>query len=158
MSRLLLDGSRDIKVNKMKTKGIMNLDCRVAENKDKLQKALHNIKFFQDIEGDVPLVKIEKYIGLVQRKYAIQIDYVAPTFVPGEINLYSATVRKTYETIEKAYCDVVYATELYELFAKIAVLYYSLTNPKKEYPLADWDGEAKRRVVKLERAKKENWD
>lgn len=128
----------------MTTKEIMSLDYE--QDKDTIQRALHKIKPFQSVDGDIKLELIEKYIGAVQRKYAIQIDYVTPVFVPNERNVYSATIRKTYDDV---YYDVVFGSTLYELFAKIAILFWALTNPKKDFPLADWEGQKIKRVNRI---------
>ena len=115
-------------------------------DKEIIQRALHKIKPFQNEEDDVPMELIEKYIGMVQRKYAIQIDYVTPVFIPNERNLYSATIRKTSDD---EYYNVIYGSTLYELFAKLAILYWALTNPKKDFPLADWEGQKQKRAKYL---------
>lgn len=136
----------------MKTKELMAL--RYDDDDTGLfQSALHKIKPFANVEGNIPLELIEKYIGMVHRKYAIQIDYITPIYVPDEKNLYSATIRNTSTNV---YYDVVFETTLYALYAKIAILFWSLTNPKKEFPLADWEGQKIKRAnyIKERRLKK----
>jgi hypothetical protein len=135
----------------MKTKELMAI--RYNDDTELFQSALHKIKPFTNVEGNIPLELIEKYIGMVHRKYAIQIDFITPVYVPDEKNLYSATIRNTSTDV---YYDVVFETTLYALYAKIAILFWALTNPKKEFPLADWEGQKIKRAnyIKERRLKK----
>ena len=59
----------------MKTKDIINLDCREDENKIKIQMALRKIKPFSkiDMEEEVSLDKLEKILRLLCNKYKILI-------------------------------------------------------------------------------------
>lgn len=132
----------------MKVKEILNLDYSKPENKDLMQKKMRGIKPFRDIpvNEEVDLKLLEKFIGLVQRKYALQIDYICPVYIPDENNLYSATVRNT---ASNEYYTYIYGKTIYEVFVKISILYYALTKSGKEFPLADWEGEKKRRAERL---------
>lgn len=139
----------------MTTKEILALNMYIENNADIIQKHLKVIKPFEGITGEVPLEKLEKYIGLIQRKYALQIDYICPTFVPNEKNLYSATVRRTDTG---RYLTDIYATTIYELFCKICILYNAVTKGKN-FPLADWEGWKSKfvaRLMKIQQRKNED--
>ena len=132
----------------MKVKEILNLDYSNPQNKDIMQKKMRGIKPFRDIpvNEEIPIEMLEKYVGLVQRKYALQIDYICPVYVPEENNLYSATIRNT---ASNEYYTYIYGKTIYEVFVKISILYYALTKSGKEFPLADWEGQKKRRAERL---------
>jgi len=131
----------------MTTKEILALNMYEENNADIIQKHLKVIKPFENISGDVPMERLEKYIGLVQRKYALQIDYICPTFVPDEKNLYSASVRRT-DTGK--YLTDIYSTTMYELFCKVCILYNAVTKGK-DFPLADWEGQKRKRAEKIKK-------
>lgn len=135
----------------MTTKEILGLDYYDG-NQQTIQNALHKIKPFREIPGEVPLESIERYVGLVVRKYAIQVDYVCPTYVPEERNIYSVTIRRTYTN---RYYDVLYGSTLYELYVKIAILFWALTNPKKDFPRQDWKKVKADREARLKRIEAE---
>ena len=132
----------------MKVKEILNMDYSNPQDKDIMQKKLRGIKPFREIpvNVEIPLEKLEKYVGLVQRKYALQIDYICPTYVPEESNIYSATIRNT---ASNEYYTYIYGRTIYEVFVKISILYYALTKDGKEFPLADWEGQKQRRAERL---------
>ena len=132
----------------MKVKEILNLNYSELQNKDIIQKKMRGIKPFRDIPSniEIPLEKLEKYIGLVQRKYALQIDYICPVFIPEENNLYSATVRNT---ASNEYYTYIYGKSIYEVFAKISILYYALLKNNENFPLADWEEKKKKRAERL---------
>lgn len=132
----------------MKVKDILNMDYSNPQNKDVMQKKMRGIKPFRDIpvNEEIPMEMLEKYVGLVQRKYALQIDYICPVYVPEENNLYSATIRNT---ASNEYYTYIYGKTIYEVFVKISILYYALTKSGKEFPLADWEGQKKRRAERL---------
>lgn len=132
----------------MKVKDILNMDYSNPQNKDVMQKKMRGIKPFRDVpvNEEIPIEMLEKYVGLVQRKYALQIDYICPVYVPEENNLYSATIRNT---ASNEYYTYIYGKTIYEVFVKISILYYALTKSGKEFPLADWEGQKKRRAERL---------
>ena len=133
----------------MKVKEILSMNYSVPQDKDVMQKKLRGIKPFRDVpvNVEIPLEKLEKYIGLVQRKYALQVDYICPVFIPEEDNLYSVTVRNT---ASNEYLTYIYGKTIYEVFVKISILYYALTKGGKEFPLADWEGQKIRRAKKIQ--------
>ena len=105
----------------MTTNELLGLDYTIEENKKLIQKALRRIKPFEDkpLNEDIPLLTLELLVGKYERKYNLMINYICPTFVPGERNLYCATIKKKDET---GILEFIYATELYELFASYFIV------------------------------------
>lgn len=134
----------------MKVKEVLNLNYSNPQDKDIMQKKLRGIKPFRNIpvNVEIPLESLEKYISLVQRKYALQVDYICPVFIPEELNLYSVTVRNT---ASNEYLTYIYGKTIYEVFVKISILYYALTKGDKQFPLADWEGQ---KIARAKRLKK----
>lgn len=132
----------------MKVKEILNMDYSNPQHKDIMQKELRGIKPFREIpvNEEIQLESLEKYVGLVQRKYALQTDNIVLVAVPKEPNVYSVTVRNT---ASNEYLTFIYGKTIYEVFVKISILYYALTKSGKEFPLADWEGQKRRRAEKL---------
>jgi hypothetical protein len=139
----------------MKVKEILSLDYSNAESKDIMQKKLRGIKPFREIPSNVeiPLEKLEKYVGLVQRKYALQVDYICPVYIPNENNLYSITVRNT---ASNEYLTYLYSKTIYEAFVKISILYYALTKDGKDFPLANWEEQKIIRAKKIKGMEDDN--
>jgi len=129
----------------MNTKEIIGLNYYSENNSDIIQKHLKVIKPFCAVEKEVPLDLMEKYVGLIQRKYALQVDYICPIFVPGEDNVYSATVRRTDTN---KYLTYIYGKTIYEVFCKICILYHAVTY-NKSFPLADWEGQKQARAKRI---------
>lgn len=118
----------------MTTKELLGLTYEGNENK--FQKALRKIKPFENIgiEKEIPFTKLEKLIGMYERKYAVMCHWLCPTFLPGEKDIWCANVANT-ETGEMF--DNLYGSSLYEIFTKLAILYYS--EVKNGIPLKSWD-------------------
>lgn len=123
----------------MKLDDILNIDYRKPEGKETIQKALRLIKPFAKCTKDnVPLESIEKYIGLVCRKYTIMIQYITPTYLPNnKDNIYSCSF-KTTDSHE--WLGNVYGHCLYELMAKAAIKMHSDVKRGKvnEHSSEDW--------------------
>ena len=134
----------------MKVKEILNLNYSNPQDKNIMQKKLRGIKPFRNIpvNVEIPLESLERYISLVQRKYALQVDYICPVFIPEELNLYSVTVRNT---CTNEYLTYIYGKTIYEVFVKVSILYYALTKSGKEFPLADWEGQKLKRAERLKK-------
>lgn len=120
----------------MTTNELLGLDYTIEENKKLIQKALRRIKPFKDkpLNEDIPLLTLELLVGKYERKYNLMINYICPTFVTGERNLYCATIKKKDET---GILEFIYATELYELFAKISIYFFYCVSKEKVKPV-DW--------------------
>lgn len=102
---------------------ILDLDCRVEENAEKLQNALLKIPQIQSkTKTDrVDLKIIEKYISLMCRKYSIMINYITPNYIDGQDDIYCVSVKNLKNPSNK----FIYAASIYEAMAKSAIRIYS---------------------------------
>lgn len=132
----------------MTTQELLDLDYYVEENKTLIQKALRKIKPFSKYEMDkeIPLLKLEMLVSKYQHKYCLMINYITPTYIPEERNTYCASIKRT-DTMK--YLENVYATSLYELFAKLCIKFYYEVE-KRNVPQQDWDKIKKDRKKRLE--------
>lgn len=111
----------------MKTEEILWSDYRKVENQVIIKKALCKIgplKKYAEEDDDfkIPQEKIEKVIGIMVRKYNIMPQWITPTYIEGERNMYSCSI-KTSDTHQ--WLGNVTATYMYELLAKMAIKIYS---------------------------------
>ncbi|MBO7695409.1 MAG: hypothetical protein J6T10_22520 [Methanobrevibacter sp.] len=120
----------------MKTSEILNMDYYKDNNKNIFQKALRKIKPFERYEDDIPFDMLEKYVSKVEYKYSIMINYITPVYIPGERNMYSATIRDTEES--KCYDIAIFASSFYELYVKISIYYFSKIK-NNSLVLKDWN-------------------
>lgn len=131
----------------MTTQELLDLEYDVKENKTLIQKALRKIKPLSKYEMDVeiPLLTLEILVGKYARKYCLMVNYLTPTFIPGERNVYCASIKRT-DTFQ--YLENVYGTTLYEVFAKLCIKFYYEVE-KKNIPVQDWDKVKKERSKRL---------
>ena len=131
----------------MTTQELLDLDYDVEENKTLIQKALRKIKPLQKYEmgEEIPLLTLEILVGKYVRKYCLMVNYLTPTFIPGERNVYCASIKRT-DSLQ--YLENVYGTTLYEVFAKLCIKFYYEVE-KKNIPVQDWDKVKKERSKRL---------
>jgi hypothetical protein len=109
----------------MKTKDLLNLDFRVKENREIIQRVLGKIKplsKYTEYE-EIPMELLEKCLKVLTFKYAIGIQYINLTCAKSvEEMVFSSSVRNdsTY-----AWVGNVYGLTLYELISKTIILIYS---------------------------------
>lgn len=111
---------------KMTTDQLLQLDCRVAENRQTIQRALRKIKPFSkmDMDEDVPLVKIEKMLRLLLNKYQVDITWI---FVSHDDENMRYTISLRDDGGEGArLSQTVYGITLYEVMCKAAICTWSL--------------------------------
>lgn len=104
----------------MKTEDILSLDCREEENKKIIQKALRRLKPFKnfDIDEDVPLEKIEKFLEILQRKYEVNIQYAMPANLKNEVTWWTLSMKRTDNHV---WLGSVYGHSIYEVLCKAAI-------------------------------------
>lgn len=121
----------------MRTEDILNLDYRDQEGKKIIQKALRKMKPFGsiDLSEDIPLEKIEKIVGAYCRKYRIMIQYISPTYMKDEVNMYACSIKTTDNHM---WLGNAYGTCLYELMAKTAIKMF-IDVKKHNIQEQDWD-------------------
>lgn len=108
----------------MKTNEILELNFKKEENRQIIQKVLRKIKPLAnyDISEDIPLNVLEKLIAKYEYKYDHRISVITCNSYEGEMVNYTANISiSNYSKIKP-----IHGCCIYELFAKIVILYYSL--------------------------------
>lgn len=105
----------------MTTKDILDLKYNDKNGKSAIDKCLQKIKPFENKE--VTMEMLEKYVGLVVRKYDVVVSMIFPFNQIGEDNIYSAHIRNCSE---HRILEQIYGNTYYELYAKISIYFYSL--------------------------------
>jgi hypothetical protein len=123
----------------MTTESILNLDCSKEENLEIVKKALCKIQplaKYSNIDGRIPLEKIEKLIDKLCRKYHVHVQYMQPSHLKDEVLWYTVSIKRTDNHVWLGQC---YGSSLYELWAKLAIKIYSdikhLDIPEREEKL-----------------------
>lgn len=108
----------------MKTDDILNLDYRKEENREIIQRVLRKIKPLSKFseENDIPIEAIEKAIRVMVNKYEITPQWMTISYHEHVLGIYSIGV-KTSDTHQ--WLGNVYGMCLYEVFAKLAIKFYS---------------------------------
>ncbi len=114
----------------MKTKDVINLDCREDANKRKIQMALRKIKPFSkiDVEKEVSLDKLERILRLLCNKYKISIWV---TMDPASAD---DSIIWHYELINEYNHKVlfnVYGLSCYDVISKSVIALYGYTRKVK---------------------------
>ena len=112
----------------MTIKQILNLDCREKIGQEKLQKALRLIKPLSrfSMDKDVPMVKVEKVITVLSKKYNMHIrEFTADVWANEDETIWRATLIDD-NTLGIIGCA--YGISVYEVFAKVAILMYANRN------------------------------
>ena len=115
----------------MKTKDVLQLDCRQCKNQKVIQRVLRQIKplsKFTEVE-DIPLSAIEKAIQVMDRKYGIGIKELEPdTSSNKEGTIWRATLQcqSDFKVL-----DTAYGLSLYEALAKSAIRIYAEVRRKQ---------------------------
>lgn len=109
----------------MKTKQVLQLDCRDPENQKLIQRVLRQIKPLSkfSVEDDIPLSAIEKAIQVMDRKYGIGIRELEPdTSSNKEGTIWRAKLerREDFKVL-----DTAYGLSIYEALAKSAIRIYA---------------------------------
>lgn len=109
----------------MKTKQILQLDCRQLENQKIIQRVLRQIKPLSKFseEYEIPLSAIEKAIQVMDRKYGISIRELKPdTNSNKEGTIWRATLERQSDF---KVLDTAYGLSIYETMAKAAIRIYA---------------------------------
>lgn len=114
----------------MTVRQIIETDFRKEEGRKIIQKALKKIGKFAEYEEDVPISEIERFIFAVTRKYQICVQYLFFPKKHKEVEYYCADIKRDDND---EWISAVYAVQIYEMFAKIAILMYSIVK-KGEIP------------------------
>lgn len=115
----------------MKVSEILELDYRYKENREMIQDKLKSMKPFSKYsdEEQVPVNKIEKFIGVAIRKYDLYVrDISFACIKTNEENLYNMHILKESDL---TMIGIIYGCELYEIMAKAAIYIYALIKSEK---------------------------
>lgn len=105
----------------MTTNDILESKYNDKNGKAIIDKCLNKIKPFEN--KDVTMEMLEKYVGLVCRKYDVYVSLIFPFNKIGEDDVYSAHIRNFSE---HRILKQIYGNTYYELYAKISIYFYSL--------------------------------
>lgn len=115
----------------MNTNQILNLDCRINENKEIIQKVLRQIKPFAKCKEDiVPIEKIEKCIFVLCRNYNI----LPRGILADEFSSDDGIVWK-FEFVNAVNLErigICYGISFYEVLAKSVIMLFSKTRKMKK--------------------------
>ena len=113
----------------MKTKDIINLDCREDTNKRKIQMALRKIKPFSkiDMEKEVSLDNVEKILRLLCNKYKIS------TWVAMDLASADDYIIWHYELLNESGKVLfnIYGLSCYDVISKSVIALYGYTRKVK---------------------------
>lgn len=113
----------------MTTSQILELDCRIEENKETIQKVLKQIKPLAKCpEGKkIPLQKIERCFKVLCNKYGTYISFMYPdTQSNDKYVIWQCDIRDA----RKQKIGTSYGCTFYECIAKAVILIYSKTRRK----------------------------
>lgn len=116
-----------------KMKEILNLDYRLEESQERIQKILYKIKplaKYKDLDEIVPVEKIEKVVGVLSRKYGMIVREILLMHDPSNHeNIYCAVIQ---DHTSKEVIRRIHGRCVYELFSKIAIYMYDRSRQKGE--------------------------
>lgn len=113
----------------MKTKEILDLDCRFKENEEIIQQVLRQIKPLSKCKGNkVPIEKLEKCIKVLCVKYQIFPRQISPdVFAAHEDIIWKF---EAVDIIDLNTILVCYGRNLYEVLAKATIGLYAMTRKR----------------------------
>lgn len=117
----------------MKTEDILNIDCRIEENKTKINKFLYKIKPVQKAmgtqKGIVPLEVLEKVLHGINLHYGYSNQGIQTHYEDGKFVFYNCSVLR-----ERNWIGYVYGQTMWEVVAKNIIKVYAdiLSERKKE--------------------------
>lgn len=113
----------------MKTKEILDLDCRLEENEKTIQQVLRQIKPLSKCKDDkVPIEKLEKCIKVLCVRYQIFPRQIFPdVFAAHEDIIWKFEAVDLMDFNNKLVC---YGRNLYEVLAKATIGLYAMTRKR----------------------------
>lgn len=116
----------------MKITEILDLDCRIKENRETIQKVLKQIKPLAKCpEGnDIPIVKLEKCLQVICRNYALYPREIHPDIDAAEKDIVWRFIlidRNNLTTI-----GTCYGLTIYELMCKAVIMAYALSRKRSK--------------------------
>lgn len=105
----------------MKVDKILVLDCRIKENREKVNEALLHIKPFAKYanKNKIPMEAIENFVEKLCRKYNVKIQYVMFSYLDEECRWYTMSFMS--DDGEGNWHGMVNGYTMWELFAKASL-------------------------------------
>ena len=108
----------------MTTYDIVQLDCRLEENANVIQRALAKIKPLSKYAGDVvPMDKVEKCMKVLCNKYGYTVSISMDPVSNSNFPIWQCSVVKCDRLVSSG--SNVFGCSLYEAIAKAVILMYS---------------------------------
>lgn len=116
----------------MKTNEILNLDCRVKENREIIQSVLRQIKPLVKCsdEYDIPIDKLERCLQVLCRNYNMYPRQIVPDVKSAEKGIiwrFEITDLKNLSTL-----GICYGLNLYELMCKAVIMLYAISRKRSK--------------------------
>ena len=114
----------------MTTKQVLELDCRIEQNREIIQKVLRQIKPLAKCpEGQqIPFEKLERCLKVICNNYGLFIQQLFPDVYAADKNIIWKSKTVDIKTLENY--GVAYGCTLYECLAKTVILLYSKTRKR----------------------------
>lgn len=108
----------------MKTSEILQLDCRIKENEDVIQRVLRKIKPLASCpEGRVPIDKLERCMQVLSRKHDFVVTLSADTESNRLFVVWRCTIVRYGQSVVSG--SNVFGCSVYEAIAKAVISMYS---------------------------------
>lgn len=115
----------------MKTTEILDLDCRVSENREIIQTVLRQIKpLAKCSDEDIPMDKLEKCLQVLCRNYDMYPRMIIPDTMAAEKDIIWR-----FEVVDLKNLSVLgrcYGLNLYELMCKAVIMLYALSRKRSK--------------------------
>ena len=116
----------------MKTTEILDLDCRVNENREIIQTVLRQIKPLAKCsdEHDIPMDKLEKCLQVLCKNYDMYPRQIVPDIMAAEKDIiwrFEVVDLKNLSVLGKCY-----GLNLYELMCKAVIMLYALSRKRSK--------------------------
>lgn len=109
----------------MNTNDILNLDCRVKENKEIIQKVLKKIKPLEKYSEEIKIEVLENLLKKICIKYSFEIEYIIPRMHDNESKIIWEIKIKNEGTSKQ-----IFGISLYECISKSIIYTYSKVRKK----------------------------
>lgn len=114
----------------MKTKEILDLDCRLEKNRKIIQRALRKIKPLSKDENDkIPIEKLEKCIKILCEKNLIFPRQISPDVFAAHKDIIWKFEAVDLTDINSVF--VCYGKDIYEVLAKATIGLYTMTRKRQ---------------------------
>lgn len=115
----------------MTTKQVLELDCRIEENRETIQRVLRQIKPLAKCPDgqQIPFSKLERCLKVICNNYNLFVRSLFPDVYASDKDIIWRSVTVDLQTLDEV--GVAYGCTLYECIAKTVILLYSKTRKRK---------------------------